>query len=120
MGVAERKEASQRMSQQMKERGEERISGICPVCYQRVSISYPQVSSDQTMAFHLQTKCKGTAKAKGYVRKGNNVTDLRAVIERHKGKDNYRGLVYADLVGMGWSKSRINRMWDFDGSAYRR
>lgn len=112
MGVAERKEASQRMSQQMKERGEERISGMCPVCYQRVSIAYPQTSADMTMAFHLQTKCKGTAKPETHIRKGNTISDLNAVIERHKGKENYRGLVYADLLGMGWSRGRIARLWD--------
>lgn len=110
MGVAERKAASQAMAQQMKARGEERIRGMCPVCYTTINIGHPQHGTSD-MAVHM-LKCKGPQKPLTGIRKGNTISDLNAVIERHRGKAEYRGLVYADLLGMGWSRGRISRLWD--------
>ena len=110
MGVAERKTASQAMAQQMKAAGTERIRGVCSICYGTVNIGYPQ-NGTSDMGVHM-LKCKGPQKPLTGIRKGNNISDLNAVIERHRGKDNYRGLVYADLLGMGWSCKRISRLWD--------
>lgn len=109
MGVAERKAASQNMAAMMKQNGTERQTGRCPICYGGLTIGPPQANTEGMLLHMLPGNCPGHKRDKPAVRKGSNGSDFFESIRRYNGD---RGLIYADMLGQGWSRGRIKRFFD--------